>query len=140
MRQKRETGRAFASDNWARVHPEVLAAMAAANVGHVPSYGTDPFTHDAEERIRAALGEILYVGVFSSGLAFALQIIGQRYTTAPQAAIFLSAEALFGASLGALLLGETMGPLGYAGCALMFAAMLAVELVPEFARRRRSPA
>jgi drug/metabolite transporter (DMT)-like permease len=90
--------------------------------------------------IRAALGEILYVGVFSSGLAFALQIIGQRYTTAPQAAIFLSAEALFGASLGALLLGETMGPLGYAGCALMFAAMLAVELVPEFARRRRAPA
>ena len=49
--------------------------------------------------IRAALGEILYVGIFSSGLAFALQIIGQRYTTAPQAAIFLSSEALFGASL-----------------------------------------
>jgi drug/metabolite transporter (DMT)-like permease len=86
--------------------------------------------------IRAALGEILYVGIFSSGLAFALQIIGQRYTTAPQAAIFLSSEALFGASLGALLLGETIRPLGYAGCALMFAAMLAVELVPELTRRR----
>lgn len=86
--------------------------------------------------IRAALGEILYVGIFSSGLAFALQVIGQRYTTAPQAAIFLSSEALFGASLGALLLGETMGPLGYVGCALMFAAMLAVELVPELTRRR----
>lgn len=86
--------------------------------------------------IRAALGEILYVGIFSSGLAFALQVIGQRYTTAPQAAIFLSSEALFGASLGALLLGETMGPLGYVGCALMLAAMLAVELVPELTRRR----
>ncbi|MFT4182040.1 MAG: DMT family transporter [Rhizobium sp.] len=86
--------------------------------------------------IRAALGEILYVGIFSSGLAFALQVIGQRYTTAPQAAIFLSSEALFGASLGALLLGETMGPLGYVGCALMFTSMLAVELVPELTRRR----
>lgn len=90
--------------------------------------------------IRAALGEILYVGVFSSGLAFALQIIGQRYTTAPQAAIFLSSEALFGASLGALLLGETIGPLGYVGCALMFVAMLAVELVPELTRRRGAAA
>lgn len=89
--------------------------------------------------IRSALGEILYVGIFSSGLAFALQVIGQRYTTAPQAAIFLSSEALFGASLGALLLGETIGPIGYAGCALMFAAMLTVELVPEIGRRR-SPA
>ena len=90
--------------------------------------------------ISAALGEILYVGIFSSGLAFALQIIGQRYTTAPQAAIFLSSEALFGASLGALLLGETIGPLGYAGCALMFTAMLAVELVPELTRRRDATA
>ncbi|MDL2397376.1 DMT family transporter [Rhizobium mayense] len=86
--------------------------------------------------IQGALGQILYVGIFSSGLAFVLQVIGQRYTTAPQAAIFLSSEALFGASLGSLLLGETMGPLGYAGCALMFIAMLAVELVPELVRRR----
>jgi len=69
-----------------------------------------------------------------------LQVIGQRYTTAPQAAIFLASEALFGASLGALILGETMGPLGYAGCALMFAAMLAVELVPELVRRRNAAA
>ncbi|MBW9115354.1 DMT family transporter [Rhizobium cauense] len=86
----------------------------------------------------AAAPEILYVGIFSSGVAFSLQIIGQRYTTSSQAAIFLSSEALFGASLGALLLGETMPPLGYAGCALMFTAMLLVEVVPEIARRRAS--
>lgn len=69
MRQKQETGRAFASDNWAGVHPEVLAAMAAANVGHVPSYGADPFTRDAEERIRAALGEDAEVFLVFSGTA-----------------------------------------------------------------------
>ncbi|MBX5166186.1 MULTISPECIES: DMT family transporter [unclassified Rhizobium] len=86
--------------------------------------------------IRAAAPEIVYVGIFSSGLAFVLQVIAQRYTTPSQAAIFLSAEALFGASLAALLLGETMPVTGYAGCALMFIAMLVVELVPGFARRR----
>ncbi len=80
--------------------------------------------------IRAAAPEILYVGIFSSGVAFVLQVIGQRYTTPSQAAIFLSSEALFGASLAALLLGETMPVTGYAGCALMFIAMLVVELVP----------
>jgi drug/metabolite transporter (DMT)-like permease len=88
------------------------------------------------EAIRAAAPEILYVGIFSSGVAFVLQVVGQRYTTPSQAAIFLSAEALFGATLGALLLDETMPPLGYAGCALMFIAMLVVELVPEIGRRR----
>ncbi|HUQ97960.1 MAG TPA: low specificity L-threonine aldolase [Gemmatimonadaceae bacterium] len=58
MREKERPspGRAFASDNWAGVHPEVLDAMAAANVGHVPSYGEDPFTLDAVARIRNELG------------------------------------------------------------------------------------
>jgi threonine aldolase len=69
MRQKQESGRAFASDNWAGVHPEVLAAMAAANVGHVPSYGNDPYTREAEERIRAALGEDAEVFLVFSGTA-----------------------------------------------------------------------
>src|SRR3954469_20954303 len=57
MRQDKNPGRAFASDNWAGVHPEVLAAMAAANFGHVPSYGEDPYTREAEERIRALVGD-----------------------------------------------------------------------------------
>ncbi|MBB3441925.1 DMT family transporter [Rhizobium sp. BK379] len=86
--------------------------------------------------IRVAAPEILYVGIFSSGVAFVLQVVAQRYTTPSQAAIFLSAEALFGATLAALLLGESMPPLGYIGCALMFIAMLVVELVPEMTRRR----
>jgi drug/metabolite transporter (DMT)-like permease len=90
--------------------------------------------------IRAAAPEILYVGIFSSGVAFVLQVVAQRYTTPSQAAIFLSAEALFGATLAALLLGESMPPLGYIGCALMFIAMLVVELVPEMTRRRSQTA
>lgn len=36
--------RSFASDNWAGAHPEVINAIAAANIGHVRSYGGDPFT------------------------------------------------------------------------------------------------
>lgn len=86
--------------------------------------------------IEGALVEILYVGLISSGLAFVLQIIGQRYTTAPQAAIFLSSEALFGCFFGALFLGEKLPTIGYAGCGLIFAAMLIVEVVPEILKRR----
>lgn len=86
--------------------------------------------------VSAALPEILYAGLFSSGVAFVLQIIGQRYTTAPQAAIFLSSEALFGALFGAVLLAETLPVIGYVGCGLIFSAMLLVEVVPELTRRR----
>lgn len=50
-------GRAFASDNWAGGHPEVMAALAAVNDGHAPAYGEgDPYTVRAEERFREVFG------------------------------------------------------------------------------------
>jgi threonine aldolase len=48
--------RGFASDNQAGVHPEVMAAIAAANTGHAPSYGDDEWTARAEERFREHFG------------------------------------------------------------------------------------
>ena len=87
------------------------------------------------DAIKAAAFEILYTGIFATGIAFSLQVIGQRYTTAPQAAIFLSSESLFAALFGAIVLGERIGLIGLSGCALIFAAMLLVELVPELRKR-----
>lgn len=49
--------RAFASDNYAGAHPEVLAAIAEANADHAVSYGADPWTARATELIRAQFGE-----------------------------------------------------------------------------------
>jgi len=49
--------RGFASDNYAGVHPEVLAAVAEVNTGHVTSYGADPVSERAVERFRSVLGE-----------------------------------------------------------------------------------
>ena len=42
----------FASDNTGRVHPKVMAALAAANEGHAASYGTDPLTARATALVR----------------------------------------------------------------------------------------
>jgi threonine aldolase len=47
----------FASDNNAGVHPRVLAALAAANGGHVASYGDDELTQRAEAAFRKLLGD-----------------------------------------------------------------------------------
>jgi Predicted permease, DMT superfamily len=93
----------------------------------------EPF---AMEAIRAALPEILFAGIFASGVAFTLQVIGQRYTTAPQAAIFLSTESLFAALFGAILLSERIPPAGYVGGLLIFAAILLVEVGPTLLARR----
>jgi drug/metabolite transporter (DMT)-like permease len=86
--------------------------------------------------VRIAAPEILYTGVFSGGIAFTLQAVGQRYTTAPQAAIFLASEAVFAAMFGIWLLGERLPAAGFVGCALIFCAILIVELIPAFGQKR----
>jgi drug/metabolite transporter (DMT)-like permease len=86
--------------------------------------------------IVAAAPEILYTGLISTGVAYTLQVVGQRWTTSSQAAIFLASESLFGALFGALLLGERIGTVGYVGCLLIFAAMVMVEIVPELTKSR----
>jgi threonine aldolase len=48
-----ESWRGFGSDNHAGVHPEVLSAIAEANVGHAHAYGDDPWTARAIRAVRA---------------------------------------------------------------------------------------
>jgi drug/metabolite transporter (DMT)-like permease len=84
--------------------------------------------------------EIAYAGILSTGLAFSLQAIGQQYLPEANAAVILSSESLFAALGGALFLGERLDVVGYAGAALIFFAILMVELVPALGRRRATPA
>ncbi|MFI5952915.1 threonine aldolase family protein [Cryptosporangium sp. NPDC051539] len=46
----------FASDNYSGVHPEILAALAAANEGHQPSYGGDVYTSRLQDAVREVFG------------------------------------------------------------------------------------
>ncbi len=47
----------FASDNYAGAHPQILAAVAAANGGHVAAYGYDIYTEKLQQLMRSHLGE-----------------------------------------------------------------------------------
>lgn len=82
--------------------------------------------------------EIAYAGILSTAVAFTFQAIGQQYVPPANAAIILSAESLFAAIGGALLLGERLPPIGYAGAALIFAAIVAVEALPPLWQRRQA--
>ncbi len=64
-----EPRRHFASDNWAGVHPEILAAITAANAGHAPSYGDDAITARATARIQALFGAPVAVQFVFNGTA-----------------------------------------------------------------------
>ncbi|HTJ57575.1 MAG TPA: DMT family transporter [Devosiaceae bacterium] len=80
--------------------------------------------------------EILYAGILSTAVAFTMQAIGQQYVPPANAAIILSAESLFAALGGAVLLSERLPGIGYAGAALIFLAIVLVETVPILLQRR----
>lgn len=77
--------------------------------------------------VQAAI-PILYGGVMSVGVAYTLQVVGQRRAHPAHAAIILSLESVFAALGGWLLLSETMSLRQISGCALMLFGMLISQL------------
>ncbi len=71
---------------------------------------------------------LLYSGIMSCGIAYTLQIIGQKYADPTSASIIMSLESVFAAISGWLLLGEAMSLPKIFGCILMFAAIVLVQL------------
>ncbi len=73
---------------------------------------------------------LLFAGILSGGLAFALQAFGQSATTPAVAAVLLMSEALFAALFAAALLGERLPWSSWAGCGLLFVSLLLAQFTP----------
>lgn len=71
-----------------------------------------------------------YAGVLSMGVAYTLQIVGQKRVAPSAAALLMSLESVFAALFGWLLLHETMTRAEELGCVLVFAAVIISQL-PE---------
>ena len=72
---------------------------------------------------------ILYTGIMSCGVAYTLQILGQRQTEPARATMLMSLESVFAALSGWVILNEKLSPREICGCALVFSAVLAAQLL-----------
>lgn len=70
---------------------------------------------------------MLYLGLFSTMIAFLLQNVCQKYAHPAAAAVLLSMESVFGVLCSALFIGERMTPRMILGCVLMFAAIIIAQ-------------
>ncbi len=73
------------------------------------------------------LGELLYLGLLSSGVAYTLQIIAQKDTDPTTASLLMSLESVFGALAG-WIAGNALGGYEIVGCVLMFGATVLAQL------------
>lgn len=71
---------------------------------------------------------LCYAGVLSLGVAYTLQIVGQKDVEPTAASLLMSMESVFAVLTGWLILHETMTPYETAGCVLMFAAVILSQL------------
>ena len=88
------------------------------------------------EAIVFCLGPILYVGIFSSGVAYTLQILAQKDSNPTVVSLLLSLESVFATLAGAVILGDQMSGKEYFGCVLMLAAVVLAQL-PD--RKKQQP-
>ena len=71
---------------------------------------------------------LLYAGVLSCGVAYTLQIIGQKNVNPAVASLILSLESCFSVLAGWMVLGEKLSMRESVGCVLMFGAIILAQL------------
>ena len=118
-----------------RVDPVLLSWMQLVFCGAAVTVLALVFEHPTGAQILAGLPSLLYAGVLSCGVAYTLQMVGQKMVPPATATLIMSLEAVVSAlagaaawKLGILSTDQSMTGLQITGCALVFAAVIIVEL------------
>ena len=122
-----------------RTDPLCLAAVQFGVTAVLSLLAAAVFERITLTGIAAAKWAILYGGLCSVGIAYTLQVVGQRAAPPAHAAILLSFEAVFAALTGGWLLGEVLGPRELLGCGLMLAGILVSQVRRAKPGRAESP-
>lgn len=120
-----------------RVDPVKLSAyqyLAVAVMSLVPMLLEKPGLND----IAGAWLPIGYAGVFSSGVAYTLQIVAQKEVKPAVASILMSLEAVFSVIFGFLILKEVLSLREGLGCILMFTAVILCQFEPSGDRKKEA--
>lgn len=99
--------------------------LVAGLLSIIPSFLTET---PVLSEIYAARYSILYLGIFSSGIAYTLQIIAQKGLNPTIASLIMSLESAISAIAGWIILGEALSPREIAGCVIMFFAIILAQL------------
>ncbi len=84
--------------------------------------------HPRPSDFLAGILPLAYTGILSSGVAYTFQIVGQRDADPAVAALILSLESVISVLAGWLLLGQRLTGRELIGCAIVFAAVILVQL------------
>lgn len=110
------------------INPLFLSVVQFGVVGILslfPTFISEKPTIDATIN---ALPYLLFAGIMSSGIAYTLQIVGQKYTAPTIASLIMSLESVFAAITGVLFLNEKMSLQEFIGCLFIFSAIIISQI------------
>lgn len=120
-----------------RVNPLALAVLQFVVCSLLSAVGASIFEELPPDAVKNAAFPILYAGLLSVGVAYTLQILGQRKAHPAHAALILSMEGIFAALGGWVILSESLSLRGIAGCFLMLGGIVLAQGNP-FSRKNKS--
>jgi len=80
------------------------------------------------EAVNGCWGPLLYAGILSSGIAFTLQMVGQKTVEPSTASLLMSLESVFAVLSGWIVLGDTLSIWESIGCVLIFIAIMLSQI------------
>ena len=89
--------------------------------------------------IKTAAPSLLYSGIMSCGIAYTLQIVGQKHASPVVASLLMCLESVFAVIAAAIVLHEGMSPREAAGCLIMFAAIILSQVSESLSAKRQRP-
>ena len=119
-----------------KADPLLLSGVQFLVTGVISTAGMFIFESPSPAEIGAAIVPLLYSGVMSSGVAYTLQIVGQKNTEPTVASLIMCSESVFGVLAAMVILKEIPTLRETAGIVLMLAAVI----LAQFSTRRDAPA
>jgi drug/metabolite transporter (DMT)-like permease len=122
----------------------VISCIQFAVCGSICTLGALVWGNPTLGQLKDGAGTLLYAGVLSCGVAYTLQIVGQRGVNPSVAALIMSLESVFATvsgliayKIGFLKTDQTMTGRQIAGCILVFAAVVLVQLPDEWFGKKK---
>ena len=88
--------------------------------------------------ITEAAPAILYSGVMSCGIAYTLQVMGQKHASPVVASLLMCLESVFAAIAGWIILNEALSPKELAGCVIMFTAIIISQVSESISMQKKA--
>ena len=112
-----------------------LSFMQFAVAGTISVIAMFIFEHPDLGNIKTAAPSLLYSGIMSCGIAYTLQIVGQKNASPVVASLLMCLESVFAVITASIILHENMKPVEMAGCLIMFAAIILSQVSETFSAK-----